>query len=92
MTEVDGSDGTILRKGQASVRVVDAGQLLSVSDLCVPEGSPPGDTLELCSQVMRLAGGRPVWLAVADGNDKARRFFEAAGFKTRFLIMEKNNG
>lgn len=81
--------GTVIMEGRASVRVIDHGEFVSVVDLDIPAGSPRGIAVRLGSSVVRIAGRRPIWIAVEDSNDSARVFFERAGFRLRYLIMEK---
>ena len=90
---------TFVREGDRVTAVSDSGQELAsvmvkeepdqvvCAHLELAEDAPSGASAMLAYEVIRIAGERPLWLAVDPRNEKAARFYLKLGFEIDHLVM-----
>jgi hypothetical protein len=85
----EGERISAVRGGQeiGHVLVKDMGEFVSALDLTLGDGTPSGVGALLAAEVAKIAGNRDIYLRVSPTNEKAIRFYIAAGMEISDLVM-----
>lgn len=54
------------------------------------ESEDPKDGFHICTEIAKIANGRPIWISVDPFNEKLMKFYLHAGFEMKYMVMVKN--